>query len=300
MISINVPPEFGWPHAVRTDVMFFQRPMNADHVKAMELSKKSGLPVWVDYDDDLFTLPPSNPGFDTYGRDDTREAIKRCLAMADCVTVTTEALKSAYKAYSEKIEIIPNALPSMMLGKRKLKPRAPVVAWRGGTSHEEDLESVGQQLVETAFEKPEWGWLFVGNPTWRVVRKMPAKRAVHVPGMDQLSYIEYLSNIPASVWVVPLADNTFNRSKSNIAWIEATWAGAAVIAPDWPEWKRPGVINYKDPDDFKRVLKETMGRAEKGPMIEVSDSLKHIRDNLTLPAVNEKRLQILHSLFTKS
>jgi hypothetical protein len=44
--------------------------------------------------------------------------------------------------------------------------------------------------------------------------------------------------------MVPLHVSDFNRAKSNIGWIEAVHAGAITVAPDFQEWRRPGVINY--------------------------------------------------------
>ena len=58
--------------------------------------------------------------------------------------------------------------------------------------------------------------------------------------------------------VVPLKDNLFNHAKSNLAWIEATCAGAMTLAPDWPEWRRPGVSNYESPLNFKKLLRERL------------------------------------------
>ena len=52
--------------------------------------------------------------------------------------------------------------------------------------------------------------------------------------------------------VFPLVDTPFNRAKSNIAYLEAIMCGAIIVAPDWQEWRHPGVINYTD--DFKEKV----------------------------------------------
>jgi hypothetical protein len=85
---------------------------------------------------------------------------------------------------------------------------------------------------------------------------------------------------------VPLVDNEFNRAKSNIAWLEGTWAGAKTIASDLPEFNKPGVTVYKPGE---------LPRNNFTPDSEIS--WDYISKNLTLDLINASREHILDTLY---
>ena len=91
---------------------------------------------------------------------------------------------------------------------------------------------------------------------------------------------------------VPLIEDGMNRCKSNIAWIEATAAGAVTIAPDWVEWQKPGVLNYNGLDEFKSMLMRPLDDAPE----RWAASRDYIMENLTLNKVNEQRARIVREL----
>ena len=90
--------------------------------------------------------------------------------------------------------------------------------------------------------------------------------------------------------ITPLCDTPFNRAKSNISWIESTVAGAVCVAPDFPEWNRPGIINYGPTRPFKDAVLEALEVANHG--FENKKSEEFIRENLMLSTVNQKRILI--------
>jgi hypothetical protein len=69
-----------------------------------------------------------------------------------------------------------------------------------------------------------------------------------------------------------------------------------VIAPDWPEWRHEGILNYKGPTDFGKVLSKamTMTPAECEEMNE--KGWEEIKSKYLLSKVNELRRQVLESL----
>jgi len=40
----------------------------------------------------------------------------------------------------------------------------------------------------------------------------------------------------------------------NIAWIEATYAGAATIGPAWQEWQHTGILNYSSVEETGKTI----------------------------------------------
>jgi hypothetical protein len=109
--------------------------------------------------------------------------------------------------------------------------------------------------------------------------------------VDTIKYFKWLANTAPRIMMVPLADTAFNRCKSNIAWLEATGAGAAVLAPAWPEWG--SCYWYQGPDDFASVLESMLGGTQDATW---DASRTKILDTLTLAYVNVTRMNLIGAL----
>jgi hypothetical protein len=297
--------EVSWSSMALADVLFLQRPFQpATHVIMAEVAQKLGKGVWCDWDDDLFTVTEDNPAHGTYAGEETKLAVAKLAAMADVVSVSTPDLAKRFneirtRAGKSNCVVIPNALADHLLLKRI--PRDPnarrkLVFWRGSPSHQWDLMTVTDPLIQLLNKHQDWSSHFLGyNPSW-LTRFLSKKNCIVGPGIDILDYHAYFGTIQPGVTIVPLANNEFNKSKSNIAWIEATYSHSQVVAPDFPEWRRPGILNYKDPADFSRKLRTAMDMVEANDWSMVDQSWDYIKENLLLSKVNEKRWDLLEWL----
>ncbi len=99
-----------WPVYQSTHVGFFQRPCNSAHLHYIRQMKSWGMPVWIDYDDDLMGLTPDNPCYPTYANNEVTQAMLGIIPLADVVTVSTETLRQRLSHLNEKVIVIPNAL----------------------------------------------------------------------------------------------------------------------------------------------------------------------------------------------
>lgn len=282
------------------NILFLYRPLNPDELGIIHLAKQMGVKVWIDYDDDPHNLPIYNPAHRTYWQDSLQRVVTECCQLADAVSVTTLALKKHVASLGAdwgNIHIIPNALNDYTFKRWMSDNRGPgsqKLIWRGSDTHAGDLMSIDSALKEY----PNLSWHFFGYAPWFTMqpfRKNPFKFEYR-PFSNGLW--QYFADFAASQphWLLcPLLDNKFNRSKSNIAWIEATWAGAAVIGPDLPEWKRPGIINYKDAMHLEKILvKVAAGHYDRKELI--AQSRADIEEHYTLSKVNEKRKKVIHAL----
>ncbi len=105
-------------------------------------------------------------------------------------------------------------------------------------------------------------------------------------------YMTFISDMNPDIMIVPLADNPFSRGRSNIAWLEGSYAGAEVLGPRWKEWEQPGICTYKDRNDFTEKLSGMM----QGPNGSLGISEDYIAQNLMLDHVNLKRVQLIESV----
>ncbi len=149
----------------------------------------------------------------------------------------------------------------------------------------------------------KWEWWFMGEMSPYVAAQV--KAAIPAPNL-RADYKDFLHQymgalVSLAPWlvIVPLADTLFNRSKSNLAWIEATTAGALTLAPDWEEWRRPGMVTYKDAEQFAGLLYRCVDEFDQAVNVHPNCeafSRPCVRNNLLLDRVNEARWDIVNEL----
>lgn len=89
----------------------------------------------------------------------------------------------------------------------------------------------------------------------------------------------------AAIAFYPLATTMFNKSKSNIFWIEMTYAGSAVFGnKDLPEYDK--VPCHEWHENIIKVAESELKMAN-------DYSWRHILDNYLLSKVNSKRIERL-------
>lgn len=292
-LQISILPQFDWSYVKLIDAIFLQRPYRQQDVEFIQRAKAQGKPIYIDYDDDLLHVLPDNPAYRTYADPKTQKAIAQCIAMADIVTVATEQLKTLFEPIARRIEVIPNALDDELFGDvRQPNSGAKHVLWRGSPTHHRDLDTYKEQIIAAALAHPDWTFTFVGHNPWYITEKMGPTQAVCVDMMDPLDYMAFMRKVAPRIVIVPLASSDFNAAKSNIAWLEASHAGALALAPDTTEWKRPGIVNYKTPADFGATLDRLMtDDVDCEPL--VKQSWDFITENLLLSKVNTKRRAVV-------
>ena len=292
-ISLLTGDKWSWDMLVRCDVLFMQRPWVEAHVQVAATAKQMGIPLVLDYDDNLFALQRSNPAYSVFMNSQAQQNMMKLAELADVVTVTTPHLANL-PPYKGKAIVVPNAMNDCYW-EHSTVPRKNLISWRGGISHYGDMDGHLSSIGRVADSHPDWKWLFIGDPHWGIEHAIPVSHRSNAPFTSIFNYMEGFAKAAPAIHIVPLANNAFNHSKSNLAWIEATVAGAVVVAPDWMEWHRPGIINYGD-GDFERVLTAAIAEKPEVRQQRVDLSRDYINKNLRLSGVNEQRIEILRKL----
>jgi hypothetical protein len=284
------------------DVVFMQRPFQPHHLQAALMANHHNVPLWLDFDDDLFSVTPDNPTFHMYGDDAVKKRVAKMIGMASVVTVSTPFLGEQLRPMNPNVVVVPNAVDDYQFENRRVRhtPRPKVVFWRGGATHQRDLMTVADQLVAASHDptRADWTFHFQGYNPWWITEKMRDSHTRHAGSLEPVQYMRLLEELCPALMVVPLVDNVFNRSKSNCSWIEGAYAGAAVIAPDMAEFRRPGVINYDSQEAFGRALRDAMtGRLDLKRIAD--EGWAEVRRSATLSVVNVIRERVLTQLISR-
>lgn len=294
-IRIDIPSSISWNSLIDTDILYMERPANDSDLKAMELAKRFNVKIWVDYDDLLLDIPEYNPAHEHYKQEHIIKNIKKALSEADIVTTSTEYLKEYYSKYNKNIHVIENSHNDYRFPFEKVDALYNSINWRGSPTHRRDIMSVAQYIFDISDRFPKWAWTFIGNDTWYITEHI--KNCWSVKEIDIIAYFKLLKDLNSAIQISPLLFNEFNTAKSNIGWIEATYAGSVTIAPQLPEFLKPGCITYENKDgSFKYIIEKAI-KSKEFRKKNYLESYEYIHDNLLLSNVNKKRLEIVETLY---
>jgi len=294
-IRLEMGGTINWVYLRGVNAVFMQRPYTADHVRVMSFCKLQGKPIWIDYDDDLYSVPFQNPAHKFYSPKQIQNNLTSLIAQADIVSVSTVALKTKLEKIIErfaaaktdlprrflspdKIVLIPNAYDEKLFAYShrswtKPPPDANLCAlWRGSNTHDADL-AVYTDPLRDAFKADgeKWTLNFVGSPWWGTLKALedagiPSERTIVTPPLDPIEYFHFLHRVKPAVVFVPLLGDEFNRSKCLVPGTLVPVNGKGLIAIEdikigdqvWREDKWADVVTtYKYEDQpVMRIVTE--------------------------------------------
>lgn len=275
---------------LKVPVLVFNRYMQQG-VGALVAKRLRGFKIVADLDD-FWDLPPEHYLAPAWNASGTPAKIRACLAAADVVLVTNVALADHVRALNPNVVVVPNALPFDEGQFTRATPGSETFVYAGGPSHVPDVAPLAE-----AFNDPRV--IFAGDnpsqPEWLKMRQH-APRARYVASRPVSAYMPaYDGHIAA---LAPLADNPFNRCKSNLKMLEAGAKGLPLIASNMSPYANDtaagNVLLAGSTAEWQahlRFLRERPARA-----VELGEALAaHVRRRYQLRDANETRRQVLES-----
>lgn len=243
-----------WDGLVSTDWVMANGCYIEEQYDGLREAKHLGTKVWVDYDDAVGFVDWHSPRAHKFPREKVQPWIAKCVEIADVVTASTPDVAALL---GDKAIVIPNAWDHRMHKMASGPSMNKTVLWRGSDTHNADIAYFDSALERLAIEYRDWTFIYLGNifaPPFQVRRELPNVKLL--PSLHLVKYFQKMHEINPSVVIVPMIDTTFNRCRSNIAWIEATSIGAKCVAPDWPAWSAKPIFRYK-PNDLEDFITKT-------------------------------------------
>lgn len=267
--------------------LIMERPSGHNDLQVIKLAKQRGLKILLDYDDDVLHVFHHNPMHQTY--ESAKSTILECISEADEVWVSTNGVKKSFSLLNKNIHVIPNSHDNILHPVKEKKPFNRVekkVIWRGGGSHEADIYEKGEFIVELVNSNPEWMFYFVGDRfIW--LEQRCGNNYQPVSQMPLLQYFEFIHKLNCPIQFHPLSDTIFNRSKSNLAWLEGSFAGSAFFGnTNLPEFKHDSIYTF-----------ENLPKLNELPLEEKNtEAWEYIQENLLLSDINKIREERLLAL----
>ena len=247
-----------------------------------ELSQKIGFKIIYEIDDLVFSedIPEYNKFKPAFTDPEIRRTAQTIMEMCDEITVTCDFMKDYYlsKTSNKNITVIPNYPPKWWLGnfyneKRisenydEFKDR-PRILYAGSGAHFDVDNRVGQNddfahvCEAIAKTRHKYKWIFLGA--------FPLSLKPYVQNGDlefhtwqQLyHYPEKLYNLRVNMLVAPLQDNTFNKAKSDLKYVEASCLGLPIACQDLVTYQN-APIRFKTGGEMIEQIDETLAKKGK-------------------------------------
>ena len=267
-----------WPDIITFDVVFFQRSLGENSLTLLKYLKDLGVKIWYDLDDDLWNIPDYYEIKKTFPKG-IMSTIEDHIKLSDLITCSTKELSEVIKEKTNRVaHVVSNAWD---VKRWPIKPynKEGKLIWRGSNTHTHDLRSCGAILKEISQHERIEFW---GHNPIASAPKLNITNYTHVPPLDPMNYFNKLRSDNVKAMLVPLQDTQFNRSKSNIAWLEATASGALTYSNLVGEFK-----DTLDIEDYFEVTNQ-------------ENTHKHFVDMVlryyTLEQANDKRHELLKGL----
>jgi glycosyltransferase involved in cell wall biosynthesis len=237
--AARMPPEW-WD---KPDVVIGQRISLPDATtRWQQLHDRPDRPLMVyETDDDLLNIDPGNQqAYRFFAQYEIQENVRRCIRLADLVTVTTEPLAEVLRALNPNVVVLPNYIPARLLQHPPVADPEPggrtVIGWAGSSTHADDFYEVARELVRFVQRNPlveyhNMGLVVDGKPGLFTSLKdlIPTDR-VRLAGWYPLPH--YYAALEFHLGLAPLRPNPFNQSKSAVKAMEYAARGVATIASD--------------------------------------------------------------------
>jgi glycosyltransferase involved in cell wall biosynthesis len=263
-LPLNTLAEHG--HEVDLSYGWTDRARDFPIIIGQRVGKHDALPLWRrlatpgrrlvwETDDDVWHIDPSNGAAWMVHTPDLLDALTFTVTMSDLVTVSTEPLADVVRTMNPNVVVLPNHFDSRLLDIQRPRCDRVTIGWAGGDSHLRDFAGVAHELRRFLLRNPDVDFHNIGTSYLRPF-DLPGRASGWVTDIWG-----YYRSIDFDVGIAPLADTTFNHSKSGIKALEYQALGIPVVASDSPAYRGvvlDGVTGYLVRHEYQwsRYLRE--------------------------------------------
>ena len=274
------------------DNIIFQRHTHFDIIQKIRDLRLQGKKVYYDIDDDLWNIEETNPAKGGYCSN-VLSNVETMASLCDGVFVSTEPLKELLTKFNPCVNIVPN-LVEIPSGTKELHDKIRI-GYAGSASHVGDFsDKLKYSLVKLAKKyRGKVEFIFFGY-----VPPELKEYSHSVGGVEPQHYLPSLNYLDFDISLIPLGDNVFNRSKSNLKWLDSAICKACPVASDVYCYNeiQDGVTGIKIQDDrWYDVLEELINNDVQRKTI-AEQSYQYVLENYTWKNAKHKQSEVYTSI----
>lgn len=280
VIGLNkLIPDPNFYNGVKT--VRLQRQATREHLAFMthlrKIADRNGMKLIYEIDDVVLAkdIPEFNVAKDAYSVDGVYESIVSMIRMCDIMTVSCEYLKDYFKRNlgHNDIRVIPNMASKMWfdglynptkicnsLDQHKKRPR---ILYAGSGNHFnikrkagifDDFSHVIDNVIKT---RKDFKWVLMGGYPIELKSYIDSGEVEYHPWELIPNFPKKIYDLDVNAVIAPLMDCEFNRSKSNIKYLESGYLGIPGVFQDIVTYK-DAPIRFKTGDEMIDQLKNLL------------------------------------------
>lgn len=241
--------------------------INPSMVADLPAISRAGIPILLDLDRDYRQMSASHPDYELagLGTQIASNAFSAALAVADVITVPSEAQAASLADVADRVCVLPDGWSRQnKLWAKSAAPRGTVnLGWVGTSGELDDLLLIRRFIVRILREFTNVNIVIIGSPqAYRLFDGLPETRRKYIPLVSPEEFPYLLSQL--DVLMVPLRNLPQNNSMSDTLLMEAGAKGIPWIASPMPafrDWLTGGMI-AESLDDWHLDLRHLVMDAE--------------------------------------
>ena len=269
-----------------TDSVRLQRQATPSQLKFVNLlkdfQKRQNFRILYEIDDIVFSedIPDYNKFKSAFTDPQIRNSAMEIMQSVDEITVTNKFMKEYYmdKTGNKNITVIPNYPPRWWMGnyynrdkiirnyrKNKKKPR---IIYSASGAHFDVENRVKQRddfyHINGVIEKTlnDYQWVFIGAYPLTLRKYVESGQIEFHPWTRLYEYPQLLYSLDPTMFIAPLQDNTFNKAKSDLKYVEACCYGIPIACQNLCTYEN-APHKFDTGDDMIDVIKSITGNYSK-------------------------------------
>jgi hypothetical protein len=176
--------------------------------------------------DDLNDVPPESPIYGFYRNPENTLLLKRMARTCDAMQFSSPELQRKYGFLHPVSHVFPNQILEIPPERNNDGKKEIIIGWGGSLGHLEDMAKIAEPLSRWLESRNGVRLhLMCGEAIRGLFRKLPDHLKKWTPPGSLNDYHKFLSTL--EIGIAPLKDTPFNRSRSDVKFIE--YASHAVI-----------------------------------------------------------------------
>lgn len=220
-------------------------------------------------------IPDYNKFKSAFASDAIRKTCQEIMEQCDEITVPCDFMGDYFKSKikNQNITVIPNYVPRFWMGnfydKDKLlknlsvNANKPRILYNGSAAHfdiesrakhQDDFYHVNDVIIKTC---KKYKWVFIGAAPKALVPYIKSGDIEYHPWVKLMDYPYLIDKLNIQLMIAPLIENNFNKSKSDLKYLEGSCYGIPVICQDLVTYKN-APIKFKTGDEMIDRIVETL------------------------------------------
>jgi glycosyltransferase involved in cell wall biosynthesis len=247
-----------WAIAAQGDVLVLKNICDPDFLPLIKARKDQGKVTIYEIADDLSAIEPWNPVHFFYRDMENQSLAWRLASYCDALQVTCPRLKELYGHLNSTCRVFPNQISHLPEERSCRQSEGLIIGWGGSHGHLQDMAEISDSLSRWIMSERNTSLcLMASEPIHRLFEKLPRKKKKYFQTGSIEKYYSFLRHI--DVGIGPLKDTPFNRSRSDVKFLEYAVSGIVPVMKKLAPYTgsvvhgKTGLL-YTDPQDLAANL----------------------------------------------